>query len=119
MGIYHYEGWTGPSWEGGNVVSKSGVVNLVDKDAEKGSGLVTGVRLKRRVDLDDERRGDCGKKTGLRPYLVSTQLNLRWTYENQGRVQILVMGLGKFFVVLLSDTAVVIVESRSTPFLSG
>jgi hypothetical protein len=52
-------------WEGGNVVSEGGVVDLVDKDAEESGGLVVRVLLEVRVDLDDECRGDGGEQTGL------------------------------------------------------
>ena len=32
-----------PLWEGGNVVAKCGVIDLVDKDTEEGDGLVVRV----------------------------------------------------------------------------
>ena len=44
--------------ERGNVVSESGVVNLIDKDTEEGIGLVPLVRLELRVGLGDECGGD-------------------------------------------------------------
>ena len=34
-----------PLWKSGNVVSKGSVVDLVDEDAEEGSGLVTRIGL--------------------------------------------------------------------------
>ena len=52
--------------ERGNVASEGGVVDLVDKDFEEGGGPVTGVRLKLRVDLDDEGGSDCRKQTSLK-----------------------------------------------------
>ena len=58
-------GWAGPLWESGNLVSERGIVDLVNKDAEEGSGLVTWVGLKLGADLDDECRSDCGKETSL------------------------------------------------------
>ena len=51
----------GPLREGRNVASKCGVVDLVNKEAEEGSGLITWVGLKFRVDFDDKRRSD-GRK---------------------------------------------------------
>jgi len=50
-----------PLWEGGNVVTKGGIVNLVDEDAEESSGLVIGVQLEVRVNFDDECRSDGGE----------------------------------------------------------
>ena len=55
----------GRLWKSGNIVSKGGVVNLVEKDTEEGVGLRTRVGLALRVDLDDECGGDCGKQTCL------------------------------------------------------
>ena len=58
--------WSGLLREGRRVFSKGGIVDLVNKDTEEGGGLVTRTRPKLRIDLDDERRGDSGKQTGLR-----------------------------------------------------
>ena len=58
-------GWAGPLWESGNLVSERGIVDLVNKDAEEGSSLVTRVGLKLRTDLNDECRSDGGKETSL------------------------------------------------------
>ena len=55
----------GSLWEGGNVVSKGGVVDLVDKDTEESDSLITRVGMKLRLDIEDESRGDCGEQTGL------------------------------------------------------
>jgi len=65
-----------PLWEGGNVVAEGGVVDLVDKNTEEGSGLVVWVRLELRVKFDDECGGDGGEQTGLRPSLVRVDQNL-------------------------------------------
>ena len=54
-------------WEGGNVIAKGGVVNLVDKDAEESCGLIVWVLLEVSVDVDDECGGDGREKTGLLP----------------------------------------------------
>ena len=56
-----------PLWESGDVVSKSGVVNLVNKDSEESGGFITRVGLEMGVDLDDECRGDSREKTSLMP----------------------------------------------------
>ena len=53
-------GRTGPLGKGGSVTSERGVVDLVDEDAEEGGGLVTRVRLKLRLDVEDE----CGRDSG-------------------------------------------------------
>jgi len=37
----------------------------MNKDAEEGGGLFVRVRLKLRVDLNDERRSDGGEQTSL------------------------------------------------------
>ena len=39
-------------------MSKCSVVDLVDKNAEESSGLVAGIGLELRVDVDDEGGGD-------------------------------------------------------------
>ena len=41
--------------EGGNVVSKGGVIDLVNENAEESGGLIIGIRLELRIDLDDKR----------------------------------------------------------------
>ena len=51
----------GPLWEGGNVVSESGAINLVNEDAKEGGGIDVRVGLQLRIDVDDEGRGNCGK----------------------------------------------------------
>ena len=63
-------GRPGPLWEGGSVVPKGGIINLVNENAEEGGGLVSGVRLKLRVDIDDEGGGDGGKQTRLSAQLA-------------------------------------------------
>ena len=60
-------------WEGWDVISEGGIINLVDEHAEEGRGLITRVRLKFGVDLNDERRGDSGEQTGLTPQLACAQ----------------------------------------------
>ena len=40
LDIDHCGGWAGPSWEGGNIISESSIIDLVDEDAEEGGGLV-------------------------------------------------------------------------------
>jgi hypothetical protein len=54
-------------WEDGNIVSEGGIVDLVNENTEKDGGLVACARLKSRVDLDDERGGNCQKQTSLMP----------------------------------------------------
>jgi len=55
----------GPLRYCGNVVTESGVVDLVDEDTEESGGLFVGVWLELRVDLDDECGGDGGEQTSL------------------------------------------------------
>lgn len=57
----HRAGRSSPLWEGGNVVSESGIVELVNENTKEGGGLNTGVGLKLRVDKNDE-GGDDGRK---------------------------------------------------------
>ena len=52
-------------WKGGDVVSECGVIHLVNENSKEGSGLLVGIGLKLRVDLDYERRGDGREETGL------------------------------------------------------
>ena len=59
--------WTCPLWEGGCVVSESGVVDLVDEDTEESDDLVTRVGLELRLDVDAESGCDVREQTGLRP----------------------------------------------------
>jgi hypothetical protein len=61
----HRGGRPGPLWEGGNVVPEGGVVDLVDKKAEEGGGLVTRVRSQLGVDVDNKGRSYGGEKTSL------------------------------------------------------
>ena len=56
---------SGPLWENGNLVSKSGVVDLVNEDTEKRGGLVVGIRLELRVDVGGEGRGKSRRQTRL------------------------------------------------------
>jgi hypothetical protein len=67
LDVDHRRRRAGPLWESGNVVSESSVVNLVDEDAEESGGFVAWVGFELGVDLDDERRGDCGEQTSLLP----------------------------------------------------
>lgn len=69
-------GWACPSWEGGNILSEGGVVDLVKKDAEESGSLITRVRTQLRVYLNDEGGGYCGEKTGLMFALARVQENL-------------------------------------------
>ena len=46
----------GPLGNGGGVITKGGVVNLVDEDSEEGSSLFTCVRLELGLDIEDEGR---------------------------------------------------------------
>ena len=71
-------------WERGDVVSKSGVVNLVDEDAEEGSGIGVGVGLQLGVDLNDESTSDCRKQTSLIPELACVRRILRWGSQRLG-----------------------------------
>ena len=63
----HHTGRPIPLGESGDISSEGGVVNLVNKDAKEGGSLITRVRLKLRVDLDDERGGNGREQTSLLP----------------------------------------------------
>ena len=56
---------TGPLGNSGNVVTKGGVVDLIDEDSEKGSSLLARVRLKLRLDVDNKCGSYSGEQTGL------------------------------------------------------
>jgi len=59
---------TGPRlWELRGVISEYCFIRCMNEDAEEGGGLIVRVRLKLRVDLDDERRSDGGEQTSLWP----------------------------------------------------
>jgi len=69
---------TSPLREGGRVVAKGGVIDLVDKNAEESSSLVVRVQLELRVDLDYECRGNGREQTRLRPLSAHVDKNLMW-----------------------------------------
>ena len=52
-------------WEGGNVATECGTVDLVNQDPEKSGGFVGGIGLKPRVELDDEGGGNGREQTSL------------------------------------------------------
>ena len=56
-----------PLWEGWNIITEGGVIDLVDKDSEESSGLIVWVRLELGVEIDDECGGDSGEQSGLQP----------------------------------------------------
>jgi hypothetical protein len=64
-----------PLRERRNVVSEGGVVDLVDEDSEEGGGLIAGVRLELRIDLDNECGGNCRKQTCLILWLARIRCN--------------------------------------------
>jgi len=55
----------GPLREGRSVVSKGGIVDLEDKDAEESGGLVVRIGSELRLDVDDECGCDRREQTGL------------------------------------------------------
>ena len=68
---------TSPLWEGGRVVAKGGIVNLVDKNTEESCSLIIRVWLEMTVDLNNECRGDGREQTRLEPVLAHTNQNPR------------------------------------------
>ena len=66
---------TDPLWDARYVVAKSGVVHFVNEDSEESGGLFVRIGLELRVDLDDERGGNGGEQTGLRPSLALESLS--------------------------------------------
>ena len=56
---------TGPLWNCGGIIAESGVIYLMDEDAEESGSLFVRVRLELGVDLDDEGRGNGGEQTSL------------------------------------------------------
>jgi len=55
----------GPVGERRDFIAKSGVVNLVDEDAEESGRFFVWVRLELGVEVDDEGGGDGGEQTSL------------------------------------------------------
>src|SRR5258708_1292391 len=68
--MYHRGGGARPLWEGWNVVSGGGVVDLINKDAKGSGGLVARVRTELRVNLNDEGGGHGREQTSLMPELA-------------------------------------------------
>lgn len=58
-------GRIGPLREGGDIISKGGVIHLVDEDSEERDRLCASVGLKLRIDLDDKCGGDSRKQASL------------------------------------------------------
>ena len=54
----HRAGRSVPLWESGNIISKGGVVDLVNKNTKERGGFVARIRLELGVDLDYERGSD-------------------------------------------------------------
>ena len=65
LDLYYRMGGTGPLRKGGSVVSKGGVVDLVDKDTEESHSLITRIGLESRLDVEDESRCDGREQTSL------------------------------------------------------
>ena len=65
LDLYYRMGGTGPLRKGGSVVSKGGVVDLVDKDTEESDSLITRIGLEARLDVEDESRCDGREQTSL------------------------------------------------------
>jgi len=100
----------GPLGDCGNVITESGVVDLVDEDTEQGGSLFVWVRLKLRADLDDESGSDCGKQTSLCPSQYLYIGAACKTHEDQCCVQILLISFVELLVVFLGHLSVTLVE---------
>ena len=101
----------GPSRNGWDFVTESGVVHLVEEDAEKSSGFFVRIRLELGLDLNDEGRGHSREQTSLLSELAYIYPNRFKPHEYQGRVQVFVVFLHKLLIVLLGFLTVVVVES--------
>ena len=108
-----------PLWDWRNIAAESGVVHLVEEDAEEGCCLVVRVWLELGLYLDDERRGHGRKQTSLlhesAPAHTETASG---TYEYQRRVQIFVVFLHEFLIVFFGFFAIVLVELGAEIVLS-
>ena len=112
-------GRAGPLWEGGSVVSKSGVVDLVDEDAEESGSLLGSVRLKLRLDIEDECSGDSGEQASLcLSQHMYTGISYS-THEGEGCVQICAVLPSELLIVYLGLLAIVLKESCPAILLSG
>ena len=104
----------GPLWNLRDIATESGVVHLVDENAEESSGLFVWVRLELGVDLEDEGGSDGGEKTSLRSGSASMHMQAAWgTHKYQGRVQLLVVPLRKFLVIPFSHLPITFIESSA------
>jgi len=68
---------------GGSVVTKGGVVDLVNEDSEEGSSLLAGVRLELGLDVDDEGGSDSGEQSSLSLLLDMAAGTRCRTHEDQ------------------------------------
>ena len=97
-------------WEGGSVVSESGVVDLVDEDAEESGSLLGSVRLELRLDIEDECSGDSGEQASLcLSQHMYTGSSYR-THEGEGCVQICAVLLSEPLIVFISLLAIALKE---------
>ena len=111
-------GRPGPLREGGNIFSESGVVDLIQEDAEERCGLIVWIGFEFRVDLDNESGSYGGKQTSLMSCLVYVYKGVSWTHEDERCTQIFVIFVKKFPVVLLGHLMVFLVKLISR-FLGG
>ena len=106
--------------KGRRVVSKRGVVDLVDKDAEEGGSLVTRVRLELRLNIEDECGRDGGEQTSLLLLSVCIYQGLmRVTHEDESGIEIFFTLLHEHLVISLSPLAVFLEEPGPAILLSG
>jgi hypothetical protein len=52
-------------WNGERFIRDRRMVEGKEDRTEEGCRLVVGIRLKLRIDIDDERRADCREQAGL------------------------------------------------------
>ena len=110
---------SGPLRDGGNIISEGGVVNFVDKNTKEGSSLFVGIRLKLRIDLDDECGGDCREQSRLILQSTPVPQTRCKTHEDQSVAQIVIVLLNEFLVVFPSDLLIVLVELSLIVLVSG
>lgn len=93
----------GSLWKNGNVVSKGGVFEIVDKKAKEGGGLIVGIGLEPGVDLND--KCDRREQIGVPSKYASAEKKTLCgpTHENRGGVHILAMFFLSYFQLPYGD----------------
>jgi len=100
----------GPLRNRWDVVAESGVVHLVDQDAEESGGLFVWVGLELGIDFDDEGRSHSREQTGLMFKLARVRQGARRTDKYQRSIQVFVVLAYELSVIILRFLAIYFIE---------